>query len=109
MTFSTILEVLKICNSRLVLVEKTDKKIPETSRLEFLEKFQANYFTLSDAEDNTSSPLNRGDIADSSFIFLPKTFSNLPKVPRATFLGSNGLFCFSSLCKFGSFKNSFQA
>ena len=31
----------------------------------------------------------------------------LPKVPRAKFLGSNGLFCFISICKFGSFKNPF--
>ena len=33
--------------------------------------------------------------------------SNSPKVTRAKFLGSNGLFCFSSICKFGSFKNPF--
>ena len=26
---------------------------------------------------------------------------------RAKFLGSNGLFCFISICKFGSFKNPF--
>ena len=35
-----------------------------SSRLEFLEKFLANNFALSDAEDNTSGPLNRGGIAD---------------------------------------------
>ena len=33
-------------------------------RLEFLGKFLANNFALSDAEDNTSRPLNRGGIAD---------------------------------------------
>ena len=43
---------------------KKGKKIPESSRLEFLEKFSANNFALSDAEDNTSGPLNRGGIAD---------------------------------------------
>ena len=32
---------------------------------------------------------------------------NSPKVPRAKFLGSNGLFCFISICKLGSFKNPF--
>ena len=32
--------------------------------MEFLEKFLGNNFTLSDAEDNTSGPLNRGVIAD---------------------------------------------
>ena len=36
----------------------------ESSRLEFLEKFSANNFALSYAEDNTSGPLNRGGIAD---------------------------------------------
>ena len=35
------------------------------------------------------------------------TISNSPKVTRAKFLGSNGLFCFISICKFGSFKNPF--
>ena len=43
---------------------KTGKEIPQSSRLEFLEKFLANNFALSDAENNTSSPLNRGDISD---------------------------------------------
>ena len=43
---------------------KTGKKIFESSSLEFLEKFSANNFALSDAEDNTSWPLNRGGIAD---------------------------------------------
>ena len=53
-----------LCSFRLVLEGKTGKKIPESSRLEFLEKFSANNFALSDAEDNTSGPLNRGGIAD---------------------------------------------
>ena len=34
--------------------------MPESSRLEFLEKFLANNFASSDSEDNTSKPLNRG-------------------------------------------------
>ena len=49
---------------RLALEGKTGKEIPESSRLEFLEKFLGNIFALSDAEDNNSGPLNRGDIAD---------------------------------------------
>ena len=53
-----------LCSFRLVLEGKTGKEIPESSRLEFLEKFSANNFALSDAEDNTSGPLNRGGIAD---------------------------------------------
>ena len=40
------------------------KEIPESSRLEFLEKFLADSFALSDAGDITSRSLNRGDIAD---------------------------------------------
>ena len=54
----------KLCSFRLVLEGKTGKEIPESSRLEFLEKFLANNFALSDTEDNTSGPLNRGGIAD---------------------------------------------
>ena len=65
MTFLTILGVMEIlCRFRLVLEEKTGKETPESSRLEFLEKFLANNFALSDVEDNTSSPLNRGGLAD---------------------------------------------
>ena len=65
MTFLTILGVMEIlCSFRLVLEGKTGKGIPELTRLEFFEKFLANNFALSYAEDNTSSPLNRGGIAD---------------------------------------------
>ena len=68
-----------------------------------LRKVFSNQFCFTDAEDNTSKPLNRGGY--SSFTFVENTISNLPKVLRAKFLGSNGLFCFVSICKFGSFKN----
>ena len=65
MTFLTILRVTEIlCSFRLFLVGKTGKKIPESSRLEYSEKFSANSFALSDAGDNTSRPLNRRGIAD---------------------------------------------
>ena len=65
MTFLTILGVTEIlCSFKLVLEGKTGKEIPESSRLEFLEKFSANNFALSDAEDNISEPLNRGGIKD---------------------------------------------
>ena len=53
-----------LCNFRWFLEGKTDKEIPESSRLQFLEKFSANNFALSDAEDNISGPLKREDIAD---------------------------------------------
>ena len=63
MTFLTILGVTEIlCSFRLVLQWNTGKEIPESSTLEFLEKFLANNFALSDARDNTSGQLNRGDI-----------------------------------------------
>ena len=52
-----------LCSFGLVLEGKTGKEIHESSKLEFLQKFSANNFALSDAEDNTSRPLNRGDIA----------------------------------------------
>ena len=65
MTFLTILGVTEIlCSFKLVLERKTGKEIPESSRLEFKENFSANNFASSDAEDNTSSPLNRGGTAD---------------------------------------------
>ena len=65
MIFLTILGVTEIlCIFRLVLERKTGKEIPKSSRLKFLENFLANNFILSEAEDKTSRPLNRGGIAD---------------------------------------------
>ena len=92
-----VIEIL--CSFRLVLKGETGKEIPESSRLEFLERFSAN-FALSDAEGNTSGRYNR-------FTFVENTFDNSLKVPRAKFQGSDGLFYFISICKFGSFKNLF--
>ena len=64
MTFLTILEVTEIlCSFRLVLEGKIGKEIPESSIFEFLERFSANNFALSDAEDNTSGSLNGRGIA----------------------------------------------
>ena len=42
MTFLTILGVTDTCSFRLVLEEKTGKETPESSRLEFLQKFLAH-------------------------------------------------------------------
>ena len=73
MTFLAILGVTEIfCSFRLVLEGKTGKEIRVTAKrkrtltakLEFLEKVLANNFALSDAEDNTSQPLNRESMAD---------------------------------------------
>ena len=45
MTFLTIFGIMEIlCNFRLVLEGKTDKEIPESSKLDALEKFLANNF-----------------------------------------------------------------
>ena len=39
---------------------------------------------------------------NSRFTFVENTISNSPKIPRVKFLWSDGLFCFSSICKFGT-------
>ena len=43
---------------------KTGREIPKSLKQKLLEKCLANNFTVSDAEDNNSGPLNRGGIAD---------------------------------------------
>ena len=91
MTFLTILGVTEIlCSFKLVLERKTGKEITELSRSEFFEKFSANNFALSVAEDNTSGPMNRRGYSRTSFV--ENTISNSTKVTRAKFLESNGLF-----------------
>ena len=68
-TLLTIIgSITELCSFRLVLEGKMGKEIPESSRLEFLEKFLANSFALSDAEDNTSGPLRIGGISDLHFL-----------------------------------------
>ena len=60
----TNLEITRILYYfRLTVEEKAGKKIPESSRIEFL-KFPANNGALSDAEDNTSGRLYKGGIVD---------------------------------------------
>ena len=95
MTFLIILGIIEIFKFRLVLEGRAE--IPVSSRLEILEKFLANNFTLSDAEDNTSDPLNR-----CRFTIVENTFSNSPNVPRAKYLGNYGLLYFSSICNLAS-------
>ena len=77
MIFLTILGVMEIlCISRLVLQGEIGKQISESSRLDFLEKFFGNNFALSNAEDNTTWPLTRGDVAD---LPLLKTLLAMPQ------------------------------
>ena len=53
MTFLTIFGIMEIlCNCRLVLEGKTGKEIPESLRLEFLEKFLAKNFVLFVLQEN---------------------------------------------------------
>ena len=52
MTFLTNLGVTEIYSFKLVLERKKRKQIPESSRLEFLEKFIVHNFALSDTENN---------------------------------------------------------
>ena len=56
-----------LCSLRLVLEEKTCKEIPESSRFEFLKKFSANSFALSDTENNTTWSFNRVDLLDLTY------------------------------------------
>ena len=97
-----------LCSFRLVLERKKSKKIPESSRLEFLEKFSVNNFALSDAQDNTSGLLNRGGI--SNLLFLRAILAICQKSQEASFWEVMDS-CFSSICsfKFVSFKNPFAA
>ena len=107
MNFLTILGVIKTLSSfRLVLEWKTGKEIPESSRLEFLEKFSANNFVLSDAEDNTSRLLNKGGIAD---LPLLRTLLEIHQKSLEPSFWEMMDSCFISICKFGSFKNPFAS
>ena len=82
MTFLTVLRDTEIsCSFKLVLEGKTGKEIPESSRLQFLEEFSAILI----------SGLHL-HLQYSRFVFVNNTIDNLPKVLRARFLGSNGLF-----------------
>ena len=69
MTFSTILLVPEmLCSFRLVLEGKAGKEMRQSSRLDFLEKFSANNFALSDVEDNNPGLLNTGGLADLALL-----------------------------------------
>ena len=87
-TFLTNLGVTdKLCSFRLVLEGKIGQEVPNPSRLEFLEKFLANNFTLSDAENSVS---------------------NSPKVPRAKFLGRGHSFVSLAHAKLTASKTNLQ-
>ena len=105
MAFLTILGVKEmLCSFRLVPERKISKEIPESSRLEFLEKLSANNFALSDAEYNTSGPLHRGSVAD---LPLLRTLLAIHQKSQEPSLWEVMGFILLALCKFGSFKNPF--
>ena len=99
MTFLTIMGVTEIlCSFKLVLEGKTGKEIPESSRLEFKEKFSSNNFALSDAEDNTSGPLNRRGIADLPLLRTLLAIRQKSREPRFwEVMGSFDLLAYASL------------
>ena len=70
-----------LCSFKLVLEGKTGKEIPDSSRLEFLEKFSANNFALLDAEDNTSGLLNNEGIADLHLLRTLLAFHQMSQEP----------------------------
>ena len=93
MTFLTILGVTEIlCGFRLVLEGKACNEIPESSRLKFLEKSALFVQSTLLYKMQKTTPLGQRieEIEDS-----------------AKSQGSDAIFCFISICKFGSFKNSF--
>ena len=102
MTFLGVTETL--CSVKPVLEGKTGKEIPESSRLEFFEKFSGNNFALLDAEDNNSGPLNREGIADLS---LWRTLLAIRQKTREPSCWEVKTLLCISICKFGSFKNPF--
>ena len=74
MNFLTILGITEILGSfRLALEGKTGKEVPESTRLEFLGKFLASNFALSDAEDNTTGPLRGGRFTFAENIRSPES------------------------------------
>ena len=77
MTFLSFLGVTEIlCSFRLLSLGKSGKEIPESSRLEFLEKFLA-VLIYQMREKKIPQLLNRRDIADlplcQTLLGIPKT------------------------------------
>ena len=100
----TILGVMGVlCSLRVVLEGRIGKEIPESLRLELFDKFLVNNFVLSDAEDNTSGPLNRG--VKANLPLLKTLLAIRHKSPESQVSGKGYTLLFYS--KFGSSKNPF--
>ena len=97
-----------LCSFRLVIEGKTGKEIPESSRLEFSEKFLENNFTLSDEEDNTSVPLNRGSIADLPLLRTLVAIHQKSREPSfSEVMNSFVLLVYASLAASRTFSNDY--
>ena len=90
--------------------------IPESSRLEFLEKFLANNFALSDAEvmlsqmQSTSWSLNRGGIADIPLSTTLSAICQKSWEPRFwEVMNSFVLFAYASLAASGTLLQQLRA
>ena len=71
---------------------------PKSSRLELLKKFLVNNFALSDAEDNTSGPLNRESIADLPLLMTLLAIRQKSREPSFwEMMDSSALVAYASL------------
>ena len=105
MTFPTKLGVTEIlCSFKLVLEGKGGKEMPELLRCSSQKSFQQTILLY---RMQKTTPPAVGQRRYSRFTFVENAISNSPKFLRTRFLGSSGIFCFISICKFGSFKNPF--
>ena len=93
---------------KLHISSRREKRLRDTIVIKirvFRKVISANNFALPDAEDNTSGPLNRGDIPDLPLLWTLLAIPQKSRWPR--FRGVIGLFCFISIYTFRSFKNPF--
>ena len=90
---------------RLALHGKKGKEIPEPSRLEFLEKFFYKLRCFIRSKRQHSGPSNRGGIVDLPFLRILLEILQKTSEPSSWEVMDS---CFSSICKFGSFKNLFS-
>ena len=106
MTFLTILGVSEIlCSFRLVIKGETGKKIPESSRLEFLEKYSVKILFY---QMQKTTPLGCWIEEFSRFTFFENTISNSSKVLRAKFLEKDGLFYLLAYASFTASRTFLQ-
>ena len=93
---------------KLHISSRREKRLRDTIVIKirvFRKVISAKNFALPDAEDNTSGPLNRGDIPDLPLLWTLLAIPQKSRGPR--FRGVIGLFCFISIYTFRSFKNPF--